>query len=148
MSHKKAPELRQGHANEGPAAGESVAVTPLEEAPPAPEHLDRNGRFLWDEVWQAGGSFYQVHTDGATIERYCSLQSRRLTILAALENEGWLSVGSQGQEILHPLARVLNDIEGKLVALEDRLGLSPQARMNLGISAAAAQNALDDFLKE
>ena len=146
MSHQKPPHLRQGNANPGPSA--PVQVVPVDNVPPAPAHLDRNAQLIWDEVWMAGGSFYEARTDSPTIERYASLQSRRIFIMAAIEKEGWLTLGSQGQEVLHPLARVLNEIEGKLVALEDRLGLSPQARMNLGISAAAAKSALDTFLKE
>jgi len=103
---------------------------------------------LWSDIWTAGRGFYMVETDSYTIERYVTMQVRRSKLMATLEVDGWTSEGSQGQQILHPLARMLLDIETKLMPLEDRLGLSPEARLRLGLAVAETQSKLDAFRAE
>ena len=56
-------------------------------------------------------------------------------------------MGSQGQDVVHPTARLIGDVEGQLLALEDRLGLNPEARLWLGISAVEHKTKLDAFLE-
>jgi len=147
MSQKKNPEARTGNAN---PPREVVPLTATEvvvaTAPAAPEHLDDVAARVWADVWSAGLGFYVEATDSHTIERYASLQGRRRLFLDELEADGYTTVGSQGQLVMHPLARVVSEIEGKLVALEDRLGLSPQARLNLGISQVEVKSKLDSYL--
>ena len=43
---------------------------------------------------------------------------------------------------------MVNDLEGKLTTLEDRLGLNPEARLRLGITAVEHKTRLDAFLSE
>lgn len=126
---------------------------PFEDAgPPAipapPDDLGPVGVEVWNAVWSAGGSAYVEATDRWPIHRYAQFQERRVALLKIVEDEGWTAEGSKGQIIQHPAARVLNDVEGKLVPLEDRLGLSPEARLRLGITAAHARSALDAFLSD
>jgi len=103
---------------------------------------------LWDDIWQTGHGFYRESTDKYIIERYVGLQVRRAKLIALLEIEGYVTLGSQGQEVAHPAARLLNDVEGKLPALEDRLGLSPEARLRLGLAAAETKSKLDAFIDD
>ncbi len=51
--------------------------------------------------------------------------------------------GSQGQPKLNPLAAHIVSLEGLIRALEDRFGLSPQARLKLGVDFANAATSLD-----
>jgi P27 family predicted phage terminase small subunit len=81
------------------------------------------------------------------VTRYVQLQERRSYYLRVIEEEGWTTVGSQGQMVLHPLARQLDSLEGKLVPLEDRLGLSPEASLRLGLATVEAKSKLDAFLE-
>lgn len=115
--------------------------------PPPPDHLDAFGVEVWSEVWEIGESVYNVRSDSFIIERYASLQERRREMMAQIDSQGYLVVGSQGQDVLNPLLRAVQDIEAKLVALEDRLGLSPEARVRLGIAAAEHQSRLDRFIE-
>jgi len=118
------------------------------EIPPAPDHLGPVGVEVWEDVWSFGENVYNVQSDHYIVERYASMQDRRQAILVDIAQSGYLVVGSQGQDVLNPLARVLQDLETKLVALEDRLGLSPEARLRLGITAAEHKSRLDEFLEE
>lgn len=51
------------------------------------------------------------------------------------------------QRPVHPAARLVGDAEIKLIAVEDRLGLNPQTRLRLGISAVEHKTKLDAFLE-
>lgn len=118
------------------------------EVPAAPDNLGDFGVVVWTDIWTLGKDVYNVQSDRFIIERYASLQERRNSLLADIDREGYLVVGSQGQDVLNPLVRVAQDIETKLVALEDRLGLSPEARLRLGITAAEHKSKLDEFLED
>ena len=72
-----------------------------------------------------------------------SLHDRRASIEGILTVEGLMSTGYQGQPVLHPAARLLNDVEKAMSALEEKLGLSPASRLKLGIMAKESQ-ASDD----
>ncbi len=61
-------------------------------------------------------------TDAYVIERYCSLHERRHRLLVLVEARGVLTTGSTGQVVVHPAARMVSDLEGRLATLEDRLG--------------------------
>ncbi len=58
-----------------------------------------------------------------------------------------LATGSTGQVVVHPAARMVSDLEGRLATLEDRLGLNPEARLRLGITAVEHRSKLDAFLE-
>jgi len=145
MTRPKAQAIRQGHGSTVPKFRPNAEATI---APDAPNTLDAYGTRLWYELWQAGRSAYQTGTDFLVIERYCQLQSRRRSFLAVLEEEGWTVPGSTGLSMVsHPCAKLVDSIESKLVALEDRLGLNPSARYSLGISAAEHTSKLSAFLE-
>lgn len=150
MSRAKAPDARQGRPNRAqtPAPPAPTPIEPPPPVPPAPEHLGAVGRALWQAIWEAGGHAYKHDTDRWIVERYCSLQDRRHHFMEVLSREGFTTTGSQGQVVAHPAARLLADVEAKLTPLEDRLGLSPEARFRLGVGAAQAKSALDAFLEE
>jgi P27 family predicted phage terminase small subunit len=159
MTRAQNPASRRGNANEHSLAEkprETEATNVLELAiPTAPASfgdLKRPYRLkayaLWTDIWTAGHGFYLEATDAYIIERYVSLQVRRAKLMAILEDEGYVTEGSQGQDVAHPAARLLLDIEGKLPALEDRLGLSPEARLRLGLAVAETKSKLDAFREE
>lgn len=127
-----------------PVEPENLAVQHL---PPVPKGLTRNGQAVWYSVWDAGGDSYSVKTDAYVIERYATLHVRRDELMQMLSDEGMVSVGSQGQQVLHPAARYLSDVETSLSKLEDKLGLNPEARIRLGISAIEKESKLDQFMK-
>lgn len=123
------------------------AVPSQTSVPRAPTTLNVAGKGIWAMVWQLGNGVYTA-SDTFVIERYASLQSRRVAMLAVLEREGEFSSGAAGQVVAHPAAKLLADIETKLVGLEDRLGLNPEARVRLGVAQVEARSKLDEFLAD
>ena len=49
---------------------------------------------------------------------------------------------------MNPAARELATLDGRLLALEDRFGITPLARMKLGIAIGEAARSLEDLNAE
>ena len=144
MTRPVPAEVRKGHNGTTPTVTRSHVPMPM---PDPPSGLGPFGVSLWADVWTMGAGVYQP-TDLQVIARYCSLSERRHTLLGLVEADGWLTTGSTGQMVVHPAARMVADIEGRLTTLEDRLGLNPEARMRLGLTGAELKTKLDAFLAD
>lgn len=137
MSRAKSPDLRTGHAN---YAAEAEAPVVYEgRAPRAPAHLKATGRDIWRAVWQAGSGAYSPDTDRNLILRYAELYDRRADLLAVVEDDGLMTIGSTGQPVVNPALRFVESTEKELRAIETSMGFSPESRMRLGIVAAEAR---------
>lgn len=146
MAKLKAPEARTGN-DWRPAPSAPLPENVLQRyIPPAPAKLGDAGKALWQALWEAGGDAYSPKTDIYIIERYCRFHERRIELSDLIDEEGWISSGSKGQTILHPAARALADVESKMLALEDRLGLSPESRLRLGTAAIEHKSKLDELM--
>jgi P27 family predicted phage terminase small subunit len=132
-------------AAKAPVKSDSVAPVSV---PVPPDTLGPAGVELWARLWTVGAGVYHTAAHYETVARYCELTERRAEFLQTLAAEGWIKTGSQGQEVLHPIARQLDAVEGKLVPLEDRLGLSPEASVRLGIATIEHKSKLDAFLDQ
>jgi P27 family predicted phage terminase small subunit len=53
--------------------------------------------------------------------------------------------GSQGQPRLNPAAKYIGELEGSIRQLEDRFGLTPKARLGLGVDFANAHRSLQEL---
>lgn len=53
--------------------------------------------------------------------------------------------GSTGQPSLNPLAKYLAYLDDGIRALEDRFGLTPMARLKLGIAVGEARRSLEEL---
>lgn len=119
--------------------------------PDPPASLGESGRAAWSILWALGGptGVYSVRADAFVIERYASLVDRRTELERTLKAEGWIAAGSQGQEIIHPAARLLQQAEADMLKLEDRLGLNPTARFSLeglALGVEETKSKLESFL--
>ena len=50
-----------------------------------------------------------------------------------------------GQTVEHPLIKIGNTLRSELRNLEDRTGLSPMARLRLGVKVGEAARSLDEM---
>lgn len=53
--------------------------------------------------------------------------------------------GSMGQPVSHPFESAVASLDSRIKDLEDRFGLSPKARAQLGVEVGAAQRSLDEM---
>jgi P27 family predicted phage terminase small subunit len=77
---------------------------------------------------------------------YAELQARRDFCLATLEAEGLTVPTRGGAEVVHPVFRVLKDTEARLLSLAAALGLTPEARLRLGLVAVEGRSKLQAFI--
>ena len=148
---KAKPEGERSGNEWRPAPVEAPIVDIEWSTPGAPEGYSPRALKLWADVWELGGpdGIYHAVADYGLVQRYVDLTLRRDKMIAVLDAEGYTVVGSQGQDVQHPAARVLSDIEGRLIPVEDRLGLSPQARHTILIGRAkAAKSAFENWNEE
>ncbi len=135
-----------GHPRQAVSKRPRPTIPVVSNAPSPPAGFDAETVALWDTLWRLGvGVYAEAHVP--TIQRYCELTQERRHFRSVIKDEGWVVVGSQGQSVLHPVARQLRDVEGKLMSLEDRLGLSPEASIRLGLATAEVKSKLDAFLE-
>jgi P27 family predicted phage terminase small subunit len=80
-------------------------------------------------------------TDLPALSRLFLLRDQRDRFAAEVDREP-LVEGSQGQRVANPLARLVSTADSEIRQLEDRFGLSPQARFRLGISLVEATKAM------
>lgn len=149
LMRPKHPALREGNPRE--AQGDPVPPAPNilpYEAPPTPDTLGEQGAELWRELWDLGEGAYNPISDRFVIERYCQLYERREMLLETLEREGWTDIGTRGQPIQHPAARIVMGVENQMFQIEEKLGLNPESRNRLGILAIEHKSKFDKFLEE
>jgi P27 family predicted phage terminase small subunit len=135
-----------GHPRTAVSKAPKPVIPVVSNAPIPPAGFDNEAVALWDTLWRLGvGVYAEAHIQ--TITRYVELTQERRRFRAIIADEGWMVVGSQGQSVLHPIARQLRDVERQMLSLEDRLGLSPEASLRLGLATAEVKSKLDAFLE-
>lgn len=163
---RKAPELRQNRATKDLASvdsGSSVVVHAPFGVPevPAPDSGWLKATVeAWDDLWASPLASEIKGTDMPALRRCFEWRDeqvrcrRRAKALRKLATGEPMVPGSKGQPVANPLfdvAKAADDealaIETRIVALEDRLALSPKARLTLGVTVQKGvslqqQNAL------
>lgn len=128
-----------------PALG--LAETPSRLATPdPPAGLSDETLATWESYWSSPVAGAVVESDLPALHRlfgYRDAWTRTAQDLADLEaTDGIIVIGSTGQPVLHPLTKLLGSIEANMRPLEDRFGLTPLARLRLGITVAEAESSL------
>jgi P27 family predicted phage terminase small subunit len=125
-----------------------VRVLPFEapvSAPPAPGGMLKETVRRWEDYWSSPVSLAADRvTDAPMVERYFRAMDEAERV-GRVFRKARVTVGSQGQVVLHPLAKYLAQLSSEMLALEDRLGLSPKSRAQLGLVIAEAQKTLSDL---
>ncbi|MGE0796547.1 MAG: P27 family phage terminase small subunit [Acidimicrobiia bacterium] len=118
--------------------------------PPLPAKL--NGQVplaetaeAWERLWTAPvAAVLDLRSDLDTVIRWASLLDEREKAMRGYRRHR-LVEGSTGQPRLNPLWQVVKACDVELRALEDRMGLSPKARLQLGITYAEAATSLEEL---
>lgn len=107
----------------------------------------------WETLWSSELAGWVRETDVPGVRRLFGWRdrqeraSRRADALRVEADREPMVEGSQGQPVVNPAYKLADRadadalaMEGRIVALEDRLGLSPRARLNLGVSEQRGLN--------
>lgn len=114
-------------------------------APAVPDGLLDATREEWDRFW--GSELAQLverDTDLPALERLFGLYDEHRRALREARKER-LVVGSMGQMVLNPLLKYAEALAKEIRAMEDRFGLTPKARLALGIAFGDAARSLSDL---
>lgn len=126
----------------------SVGLVLLEskvDPPIAPKGLLKSTTESWTSFWRSPmAQLVQLDTDLPSLTRLWALYDEHERCYRASRQDR-LVVGSQGQYVLNPLYRQMVTLETEIRNLEDRFGLSPMARLKLGITFGEAHRSLDSL---
>jgi P27 family predicted phage terminase small subunit len=113
--------------------------------PPMPGGLLTSTQELWTCFWNSPlARAIEPQSDAPAILRYFSLLDERERLYRVFKRKRIVR-GSQGQPILNPAGRALHGFDAELRQLEDRLGLTPRARLQLGIQLTEAARSLAEL---
>ena len=129
----------------GVVEGGAAAVPEVPQTQPA---LLKRTREWWESVWrsQIAGS-WDRESDLPAVERLAKLHDDRERAVRSYRQEP-LVEGSQGQPVLNPLRSVVAECDKEIRQLEDRLGLSPLARLKLGVTFGEMHRSLEGLTGE
>jgi hypothetical protein len=107
------------------AAGDLVSAARVDWAPAVAE--------AWAELWNSPLAALMKPTDMPALRR---LFDYRHQLIDAQRHYGEepVAVGSMGQPVLSPFAAEIHRLESVIAKLEDRFGLTPLARLRLGVT--------------
>jgi P27 family predicted phage terminase small subunit len=115
--------------------------------PEAPEGLDDARLQSWRGFFESELSQLVNGTDLAAVNRLWTYYQQHAD-LTNIFAKGRMVAGSQGQPRLNPALDGLMKLEGAILRLENELGLTPSARLRLGITFADATNSLDALARK
>lgn len=110
-----------------------------------PANLLASTKAIWRSFWRSAlAQAVDPNTDTAAIVRLFTLLDERERAYRGFRRKR-LMEGSQGQSVLNPLARAMNAFDPEIRQLEDRLGMTPRARLQLGITLGEAAKSLAEL---
>ena len=139
---RKHPNRRQrsnGRLESGSVVGR------IESTPPPDDSWRPEIQSHWETFWKS--SVAHLVDRGAhlpALRRLFSLRDRRIMLSELCDAEP-LVTGSQGQTVLNPAFRAMMQVCAEVRMLEDRFGMSPRARLQLGITLGEARPTLEDL---
>jgi len=115
--------------------------------PEPPEGMAEAQLESWSEFWSSELSQLVKGTDMGAVRRLWSYYQQHEDLTRVFDRSRLVS-GSQGQPRLNPALDGLMKLEGAILRLENELGLTPSARLRLGITFADATNSLDALARK
>lgn len=137
----KPPARRQGrHRHDAGAIATEGAFQP----PTPPAGLLETLRGEWERLWASPLATTFTTSDVPALERLFELRDEAVRHQRAAKRTPTVE-GSKGQVVLNPVLRQRDALLAEIRQLEDRFGLSPRSRLQLGITLSEAHRSLDDL---
>lgn len=133
-----APPRKPVAAVQGHRAPLQAVLRPVAERPQAPSGLLRGTRRRWEAFWDSDvARAVDWRADGDRLERWIRYVDEWHRAMREYRRMR-VATGSMGQPVLHPLAGYLAQLEQSIAKAEAEFGLTPMARMRLGIATGEA----------
>jgi hypothetical protein len=102
-------------------------------------------RSAWSRLWASQiAAVFEAESDLPALKRLFGMYDEIERCHRALKRRRFVP-GSKGQPVVNPAARAIVALEPLTRALEDRYGLSPRARLQLGVTFAEAHASLREL---
>ena len=112
--------------------------------PEPPEGLLKVTQESWVSYWHSSvAKVTDPQTDLLALRRLFSLYDDRERCFRAYKKQR-LVPGSRKQEVMNPLAGQIAKVDALILQLEDRFGLTPRSRLQLGIDLAQVVKSIED----
>lgn len=142
MANSRGPLPKKSRLTARKSASAAVVPSTLHPSrlPALPEGLGSAGAATWKHAW---GVPWAALSDRPAIENLCQLEDERAMLRAALDAHGAMLakpiVSPKGDVVgeelyVNPVVRDLRRTDAAILALRDRLGLSPLNRARLGVA--------------
>jgi hypothetical protein len=118
----------------------TAVVAPIAERPDPPRGLSPGGRDEWEAFWASPLAKTVCATDLPALRRLFELREEAAEAHEAYQLAPTIE-GSMGQPVTNPEGRHALAIDAAVVALEDRFGLNPKARLGMGVRMGQAADA-------
>ncbi len=136
-SPKKAPALRHGTQTLDVELREDAP-----EVPTCPKGLLKRTRERWASYWSSDvARAVDPIADLHCVERWIHALDEYERVYPLVKRKRVVT-GSQEQEVLNPLATYLSRLQREIRSAEAELGLTPMARLKLGITFQEARRTL------
>jgi P27 family predicted phage terminase small subunit len=143
VSRPRKLDSRRQRGSRTPAIG-IVADRP-KETPAPPAGLLKATREQWVEFWKSpAANIVELGSDLPALHRLFQLYDERTRAIRACSKKPMVE-GSKGQPVRNPLSKVVTECDGAIRVLEDRFGLTPKARLQLGITPGKGPKSIDDL---
>ncbi len=116
-------------------------------APEPPAGLLDASLKSWERLWSSPLASTFVDSDVPALARLFELRDERARASKA-SRRARLVAGSKGQPRLSPLISYIAQLDAEIRHLEDRFGLTPRARLSLGIQLGEAHRSLAELNAE
>jgi len=138
------PSDRQ-RRNAPKALASVTALVPDVSCPPPPAGLLKATRGQWAAFWGSPvAKLVDADSDLPALSRLFELVDDCTRYRTSIRQSPFVE-GSQGQQVRNPYVRDLQAAQAELRQLEDRFGLSPRARLSLGVVLGEAKRSLADL---
>lgn len=109
-------------------------------APKAPAGISAESKKRWADFWESRlADYVDPGADLHRLQRWIK-DVDEFEKLRKAYNRQRIVKGSQGQPRLNPIAQRLAQLEGQIKDAESQFGMTPAARLKLGIDLGAGQN--------
>lgn len=140
-AQRKRPDQKQNHR--GDRGLVVVDGGKLDGPPPADPKWMQGTCEAWDAYWSSQVAASVDGDETSVLRRLFDMRDRQARAWIRYDEQPYVD-GSKGQPVANPALADALALERAILALEDRMGLSPKARANLGIAfGQAALTAAD-----
>lgn len=145
MSERKPAERRQ---RRGTADAKLIPLEGRRDTPAPPERVRDDIAARWEAFWSSELAGLVKPSDHEVLRRLFRLYDEIERLWDGIESTGRVVEGSQGQLRPNPLFKQIEAFQAECRQLEDRFGLSPKARLQLGITFAESHRSLSDLNRQ